>query len=78
MKMGLLWFDDDPGRDLVEKVGAAARRYGRKFGTAANMCYVHPTAVESGCRVGTVRVASKATVLRHHFWVGVEEERCLQ
>jgi len=68
-----LWFDDDSGRDLVAKVSAAARRYEKKFGMAANVCYVHPAAVEGGCRVGAVQVAVKPSVLRHHFWVGVEE-----
>lgn len=34
MKEGLLWYDDNPGRDLAEKIGPAARRYRQKFGTA--------------------------------------------
>jgi hypothetical protein len=43
MKVGLLWNNDDPGRDLAEKVGRAARRYRQKFSTPANVCYVHPS-----------------------------------
>ena len=78
MKTGLLWFDDDPGRDLTEKIGRAARRYRQKFGTPANVCYVHPSALNGNSRVqkvGGVRVASKPSVLQHHFWVGREEKR---
>jgi hypothetical protein len=78
MKTGLLWYDDDPGRDLAEKIGRAARRYRQKFGAPANVCYVHPSALGNngrGKKVGGVHVSSKPSVLRHHFWVGQEEER---
>ena len=78
MKVGLLWYDDDPGRDLAEKVGRAARRYRQKFGTPANVCYVHPSAFSSNGqvrKVGEVRVAPLPSMLRHHFWVGREEKQ---
>lgn len=74
MKVGLMWFDDDAGCDLSRKVGRAARHYQRKFGRKPNVCYVHPSLLEGGApRVGSVRVASLASMLRHHFWVGEEE-----
>jgi len=99
MKVGLLWYDDDPGRDLAEKVGRAARRYRQKFGTSPNICYVHRSVLhppasspprvlavagqapqgEAGNgkvrKVGGVRVSPSPTVLRHHFWLGREEEQ---
>jgi hypothetical protein len=94
MKVGLLWFDDDPGRDLAEKVGRAARRYRQKFGVPADVCYVHPSTLgdDASLRQGSVqatkfsasgrmkkvdgvRVSSKPSVLRHHFWIGQEEKR---
>ena len=74
LKEGLLWFDDDPGRDLAQKVGRAARHYRQKFGRKPNVCYVHPSLLEgSSHSVGGVQVASLASILRHHFWVGEEE-----
>ena len=78
MKTGLLWFDDDPGRDLAEKVKRAAQRYQQKFGAPANLCYVHPSALVGNSRmqkVGSVCVEPLPSVLRHHFWVGVEGDR---
>ena len=86
MKVGLLWFDDDPGRDLAEKVGRAARRYRQKFGVPANVCYVHPSTLGDDAstklsasgrmkQVDGVRVSSKPSVLRHHFWIGQEEKQ---
>ena len=78
MREGLLWYDDDPARDLAEKIGRAARRYQKKFGAAPDVCYVHPSAVGGngkGQKVGRVRVSSKPSVLRHHFWLGREGKR---
>ena len=68
---GLLWFDDDPFRDLAHKIALAAARYRKKFGAPPNVCYVHPSAspVE---RVGGVEVKPLPTVLVHHFWIGCE------
>ena len=75
MNDGLLWYDDDPGRDLAEKIGRAMRRYQQKFGAAPDVCYVHPSALAGnghGQKVGGVRVAALPSVLRHHFWLGRE------
>ena len=44
MKTGLLWFDDDPRKELEEKVLRAAAHYERKYGQAPNLCFVHPSA----------------------------------
>jgi len=76
MKVGLLWFDDDPARDLAQKVGRAARHYRQKFGRRPNVCYVHPSLLNGGSRrVGGVKVAPLPSVLRHHFWIGEEDGR---
>ena len=44
MKTGLLWFDDDPRRQLEEKVRRAATHYERKYGQSPTLCFVHPSA----------------------------------
>jgi hypothetical protein len=80
MKQGLLWYDDNPGRDLAEKIRPAARRYRQKFGAAPEVCYVHPSTLTGSTdgkvkQVGGVRVAPLPSVLRHHFWLGREEKR---
>ncbi len=95
--IGLLWFDDDPNRDLKQKVGNAAKRYAEKFGRQPTVCYVHPSmlnglensdnghAASSSPRGGTsaisldigdlhLRVVPRRSVLRHHLWVGNDED----
>lgn len=76
MKEGLLWFDASPKRDLAEKVAQAADRYCIKFGRRPNLCYVHLSALDGqgDLRVDGVWVMPMRNVLRHHFWIGVEEE----
>lgn len=73
---GLLWFDDNPGRDLAEKINQAAQRYEQKFGAYPNVCYVHPSTLGDGKlkAVGDVHVSSRRSVLLHHFFVGVEKK----
>lgn len=74
MKVGLLWFDDDPGRDLAQKIGRAAQHYERKFGRQPDICYVHPSLLNGQPRrVGKLTVAPLPSVLRHHFWLGEED-----
>jgi len=83
MKEGLLWYDDNPGRDLAEKIERAARRYHQKFGSAPDICYVHPSMLNAQGKGGNgksrtvsgLRVAPLTSVLQHHFWVGREEKR---
>jgi hypothetical protein len=78
VKEGMLWYDDDPGRDLAEKINRAARRYRQKFGSPPDACYVHPSTLEGNGKaheVEGVRITSMPSVLRHHFWLGQEEQR---
>jgi hypothetical protein len=75
MKTGLLWHDDSSSRDLTEKVNRAVMCYEKKHGEKPNVCYVHPSAIEKETEVGGVMVKPLRTVLRHHFWVGIEDER---
>lgn len=75
MKTGLLWYDDDPRRSLAQKVARAAARYRQKYGLVPNVCFVHPSALQSNgnTSAGPVSVTAKPSVLPHHFWIGVQD-----
>jgi hypothetical protein len=88
MKTGLLWFDDDPRKELEEKVLRAAAHYERKYGQAPNLCFVHPSAFDGNgngngkhakkgdvVKAGKVEIRPGRSVLQHHFWVGMAEEK---
>jgi len=82
MRVGWLWFDNDPGRTVEEKVRRAAERYREKFGRTPDTCYVHPQAIAGEepsltlhVKDGPVRVVSARHILPHHFWLGVVANR---
>jgi hypothetical protein len=79
-KSGLLWFDDDPRKDLEEKVLRAAAHYEHKHGQTPDVCYVHPSAFgDNGDgkpkKAGSVELRPGRAVLPHHFWLGVAEKK---
>lgn len=71
IEVGLLWYDDDPGRDLRSKAMRAIRRFKRKYGRDPVSCYVHPRMLGDRLyrRVLGVIVKRNPYVLPHHFWV---------
>lgn len=75
MKIGLLWYDDDPKKSFWEKVGEALACYYGRFGRSANACFVNPATLPSERGEDQrVRVATLATILPNHFWVGVAKK----
>ena len=85
MRVGLLWFDDDPKKEASLKVKEAAERYFEKFGRQPNLCYVNPSTLPQATEVvhldpsdgehpqdvnHGLRVLSTPLVLPDHFWVG--------
>lgn len=75
MRVGLLWFDNDPGRGLDDKVARAAAYYRQKYGRAPTVCYVHPTTLNGGeRRTGGIELRIARTVLPHHFWLGIADD----
>lgn len=74
MEIGMLWFDNDPTRDLEAKVSRAVQHYQRKYGRAPDLCIVHPnTAGQGGARAGGVSIQTSKSVLPNHFWIGLRE-----
>jgi hypothetical protein len=76
--IGLLWFDDDPGKTLMQKVENAVRRYTEKFGRQPTVCYVHPSMLNGSVSVAGVRVVPRRATLRDHFFVVREEDETVR
>ena len=78
MKEGLLWFDNDPRRRVTDKVNQAATRYQVKFGRRPTICYLNEADLDGESKeVKGVRLHPAPNVLRHHYWVGVENDSAL-
>jgi len=80
MRVGLLWLDDDPKKEVSLKIKEAAERYFEKFGRWPNVCYVNPATLllpqntegvgMEDVHLDSLRVLSSPLVLPDHFWVG--------
>jgi hypothetical protein len=72
MDVGMLWFDDDPRRNLEEKVARAVAHYKEKYGQMPSLCFVNPGTLNGGPDTAAgVQIKAARTVLPNHFWVGV-------
>ncbi len=74
MDIGMLWYDDTQ-RELNEKVARAVEHYKTKYGATPTVCFVHPDMLPPKSNleiVAGIQLRPARTVLRHHFWVGVE------
>jgi hypothetical protein len=85
MKIGMLWFDNDPQEDIPAKILRAATYYRKKYGKNPTLCFVHPSMLRSspavkegegeedepGLVAAGVEVRANQTILPNHFWIGL-------
>ena len=80
MNSGLLWFDNDSKRELVEKVQLSVAHYMSKYGHKPNVCFVHPALLNGNgkrpkpIKAGGIEIRPGRAILPDHFWLGVAEE----
>ena len=75
MKMGMLWFDNDKTRTLVEKVERAATFYVEKYGTEPNCCCVNPAVQIAGVETNGVELRHRKETLIYDLWIGVSDDQ---
>jgi hypothetical protein len=74
LKMGLLWFDDNPKRPLAEKLDEAAERYQERFDKWPTLVHLNPTQAEGlSVKYKRLRVFGDEHLRRNYFIVGVDE-----
>ncbi len=72
MKLGLVWYDNDPKKSFDVKMIEAVRRYKEKYGTEPTVCYVNPAQLEQQTgAAGKLRLVSAAQVLPNHLWLEI-------
>ncbi|MCB9444925.1 MAG: hypothetical protein H6669_11880 [Ardenticatenaceae bacterium] len=74
MNIGMLWLDDDKKRPLAEKVQRAADHYWEKYGRFPELCLVNNQMLADEQLVGKIKVQPVRTVLRDHFWLGMQSQ----
>lgn len=72
MNIGMLWFDNDPKADLLNKIQRAADYYLKKYGQAPDLCFIHPSMLgERAKPAGRIEVRLNPAILPDHFWIGI-------
>jgi hypothetical protein len=77
LTIGMLWYDDSKTATLEQKVQRAVEHYRAKFGVQPTACYVHPGLLSpdgAPQTFGHVKVRPSGTVIKHHFWLGVDDK----
>jgi len=77
MNVGMLWLDSEKTANFPAMIANAANYYQKKYGQAPNLCFVHPSMLETaGQPRYTVNIAVKPdkTVLPGLLWIGVEDQ----
>jgi len=75
MFTGMMWYDNDPKTDLLDKVNRAAEYYKTKYGRIPEVCLVNPAMIEkTRLQTGKILVRAVRTVRPHYFWIGNEEK----
>ena len=74
MKIGMLWFDNDPNTELDDKIARAAAYYLNKYGQAPNVCFVHHSMANGEKQPGRIEIRTTNAVLPNHLWIGVHHD----
>ena len=76
MQEGLLWFDNDPKRKLADKIKQASTRYRVRFSRRPTVCYLNDQDFDDKVeQLNGIQLRTKANILRHHLWIGVEDKK---
>ena len=68
---GMLWFDNDPKKDLQQKIEEAACFYEHKYGQEPNFAELPLTA--SSVEVDGLTITRSKSMRPNYIWVGREE-----
>lgn len=80
MNIGMLWYDDNPKVDLLNKIERAANYYQEKYGKHPTLCLVHPTMLTNAGQTDIgkddtrLEVRTAPFVRPNHFWIGLKNE----
>lgn len=74
MREGLLWYDKDPNRQLVDKINRAAERYQAKLRHKPTICYLSVEDYDDKIQeVNGILLKPVNNIRPHHFLIGVEQ-----
>jgi len=73
MDTAMMWFDNEKGVPLADKLAKAAAFYTAKHGKTPNLCFVNPAMLAEPASIGGVDVRTSRGIMPNHFWIGVND-----
>ena len=75
MDIGMLWYDGNKQETLSKRIIKAVAYYKEKYGYNANCVFVAPSDFVVEEQVDGVRIVPSRSIIKSHFWVGIEHEK---
>lgn len=78
MKIGMLYFDNDSKKSVIDRADGGGSYYHKKYGVFPNLCYVHPSMLpefdksQKHLTDAGIEIRVNRSILPNHFWIGVE------
>ncbi len=74
MQTGMMWFDNDPKKNISLRVAEAAQYYLHKYGSVPTTCLVNPAMLPGGeMRISDVDLKPAKWIMPNSYWIGREE-----
>ena len=71
----MIWFDNDPHKNINEKIRLAVQYYQSKFGSQPTLCFLHPKLREKFLESESdVEVEFNLALSPDHIWVGIRHQ----
>jgi hypothetical protein len=75
MATGMIWFDNDPHKNINEKIQLAIQYYQRKFGSQPTICFLNPKFREKLLETESkIEVDFNFGLSPDHIWLGMRQQ----
>lgn len=75
MATGMIWFDNDPHKNINEKINFAVQYYQKKFGSDPTVCFLNPK-FRDKLSVSNSRIEFDFNIglSPDHIWIGLRHQ----
>ena len=75
MTTGMVWFDNDPHKNINEKIKFAVQYYQKKFGSDPTACFLNPKFRDKLINSESeIEIAFNLGLSPDHIWIGMKQQ----
>ena len=72
LENGILWFDDNTKKTLIERYATGAVYYFDKYHAVPNICFVHPSMLEGQTIPEYIEILPNKNLMSGYLWIGMK------